>query len=95
MFQVEMVNMMPIASLLAGARSLVSECRSIGAATVPPAQSLCAGRRFVGIGPEPRGVPVEVNEKLVVADIVPSANGKPAAQGQVIAVRMPDTMKPA
>jgi acyl-coenzyme A thioesterase PaaI-like protein len=47
-----------------------------------------------GVELELRGVAVEVKEKKVVVDITVSANGKLTAKGQVIAVRMPDTMKP-
>lgn len=48
----------------------------------------------LGVELELRGVPVEVKEKKVVVDITLSANGKVTAKGQVIAVKMPDTMKP-
>ncbi|NWG31947.1 MAG: PaaI family thioesterase [Rhodocyclaceae bacterium] len=49
----------------------------------------------LGVTLELRGVPVEVKEKKVVVDITVSANGKITAKGQVIAVRMPESMKPA
>lgn len=49
----------------------------------------------LGVELELRGVPVEVKDKKVVVDITVSANGKLTAKGQVIAVRMPDAMKPA
>lgn len=48
----------------------------------------------LGVELELRGVPVEVKEKKVVVDITVSANGKVTAKGQVIAVRMPESMKP-
>lgn len=48
----------------------------------------------LGVELELRGVPVEVKEKKVVVDITVSANGKITAKGQVIAVRMPDSMTP-
>ncbi len=47
-----------------------------------------------GVELELRGVAVEVKEKKVVVDITLSANGKLCAKGQVIAVRMPETMAP-
>jgi acyl-coenzyme A thioesterase PaaI-like protein len=47
-----------------------------------------------GVELELRGVPVEVKERKVVVDITVSANGKPCAKGQVIAVKMPDSMAP-
>lgn len=47
-----------------------------------------------GVTLELRGVPVEVKERKVVVDITVSANGKPCAKGQVIAVRMPESMAP-
>jgi acyl-coenzyme A thioesterase PaaI-like protein len=43
---------------------------------------------------ELRGVPVEVKEKKVVVDITVAANGQVTAKGQVIAVRMPESMAP-
>jgi len=49
----------------------------------------------LGVELELHGVPVEVKEKKVVVDITVSAQGKVTAKGQVIAVRMPDSMKPA
>jgi len=48
----------------------------------------------LGVELELRGKPVEVKEKKVVVDITVSANGKVTAKGQVIAVRMPDSMAP-
>lgn len=48
----------------------------------------------LGVELELRGKPVEVKEKKVVVDITVSANGKVTAKGQVIAVRMPESMKP-
>jgi len=48
----------------------------------------------LGVELELRGVPVEVKEKKVVVDITVSADGKITAKGQVIAVRMPDSMTP-
>ncbi len=48
----------------------------------------------LGVELELRGVPVEVKEKKVVVDITLSANGKLTARGQVIAVRMPESMTP-
>lgn len=48
----------------------------------------------MGVELELRGVPVEVKEKKVVVDITVSANGKVTAKGQVIAVRMPESMAP-
>jgi len=47
-----------------------------------------------GVELELRGVPVEVKEKKVVVDISVSAAGKVTARGQVIAVRMPESMTP-
>ena len=47
-----------------------------------------------GVELELRGTVVEVKEKKVVVDISVTANGKLCAKGQVIAVRMPDSMTP-
>jgi len=47
-----------------------------------------------GVELELRGVAVEVKEKKVVVDIAVSANSKVTAKGQVIAVRMPESMTP-
>ena len=47
-----------------------------------------------GVALELRGAAVEVKEKKVVVDISVTANGKLCAKGQVIAVRMPDSMTP-
>ena len=47
-----------------------------------------------GVELELRGVAVEVKEKKVVVDITVTALGKLCAKGQVIAVRMPDSMTP-
>ncbi|WP_126443818.1 PaaI family thioesterase [Sulfuricystis multivorans] len=48
----------------------------------------------LGVELKLRGVPVEVKEKKIVVDIEVFANGKLTAKGQVIAVRMPETMTP-
>lgn len=48
----------------------------------------------LGVELELRGKPVEVKDKKVVVDITVSANGKITAKGQVIAVRMPESMTP-
>ncbi|MEW5782674.1 MAG: PaaI family thioesterase [Pseudomonadota bacterium] len=48
----------------------------------------------LGVELELRGVPVEVKEKKVVVDITVAANGRVTAKGQVIAVRMPESMAP-
>lgn len=48
----------------------------------------------LGVELELRGVPVEMKEKKVVVDITVSANGRVTAKGQVVAVRMPETMAP-
>ncbi len=48
----------------------------------------------LGVELELRGKPVEVKEKKVVVDITVSANGRVTAKGQVIAVRMPESMTP-
>jgi acyl-CoA thioesterase FadM len=48
----------------------------------------------LGVELELRGTPVEVKGKKVVVDITVSANGKVTAKGQVIAVRMPESMAP-
>lgn len=48
----------------------------------------------LGVELELRGVPVEVKEKKVVVDITVSASGKITAKGQVVAVRMPESMAP-
>lgn len=49
----------------------------------------------LGVELELRGTPVEVKEKKVVVDITVTAAGKVTAKGQVIAVRMPETMQPS
>jgi acyl-coenzyme A thioesterase PaaI-like protein len=49
----------------------------------------------LGVELELRGEAVEVKEKKVVVDITLSANGKLTAKGQVIAVKMPESMAPA
>ena len=41
---------------------------------------------------EIRGTIKELNEKKVVVSVTLSAEGKPCARGQVVAVRMPETM---
>lgn len=48
----------------------------------------------LGVTLELRGVPVEIKEKKVVVEITVSANGKVCAKGQVIAVKMPESMAP-
>jgi acyl-coenzyme A thioesterase PaaI-like protein len=48
----------------------------------------------LGVELELRGTPVEVKEKKVVVDITVAANGQITARGQVIAVRMPESMAP-
>lgn len=48
----------------------------------------------LGVELELRGKPVEVKEKKVVVDITVSASGQVTAKGQVIAVRMPESMTP-
>lgn len=48
----------------------------------------------LGVELELRGKLVEVKEKKVVVDITVSANGQITAKGQVIAVRMPESMAP-
>lgn len=48
----------------------------------------------LGVELELRGTVVEIKERKVTVDIVLSAGGKPCARGQVIAVRMPDSMMP-
>lgn len=48
----------------------------------------------LGVELELRGTVVEVKERKVTVDIVLSARGKPCARGQVIAVKMPDSMLP-
>ena len=48
----------------------------------------------LGVELELRGKPIEVKEKKVIVDITVSANGQVTAKGQVIAVRMPESMKP-
>jgi acyl-coenzyme A thioesterase PaaI-like protein len=49
----------------------------------------------LGVELELRGIPAEVKEKKVVVDITVTAAGKVTAKGQVIAVRMPETMQPS
>ena len=48
----------------------------------------------LGVELELRGTVAEIKEKKVVVDITVSANGKLCAKGQVIAVRMPESMAP-
>jgi acyl-coenzyme A thioesterase PaaI-like protein len=47
-----------------------------------------------GVTLELRGRAVEIKEKKVVVDITVTADGKLCARGQVIAVRMPESMAP-
>lgn len=47
-----------------------------------------------GVELELRGNAVEIKEKKVVVEVTVSANGQVTARGQVIAVRMPDSMAP-
>ena len=47
-----------------------------------------------GVTLELRGRAVEIKEKKVVVDITVTADGKLCAKGQVIAVRMPESMSP-
>ncbi|MDP2195148.1 MAG: hotdog domain-containing protein, partial [Rhodocyclaceae bacterium] len=48
----------------------------------------------LGVELELRGTVVEIKEKKVVVDITVTAQGKLCAKGQVIAVRMPESMAP-
>ena len=48
----------------------------------------------LGVELELRGTVVEIKEKKVVVDITVAAHGKVCAKGQVIAVRMPESMAP-
>jgi acyl-coenzyme A thioesterase PaaI-like protein len=47
-----------------------------------------------GVTLELRGRAVEIKEKKVVVDITVTADGKVCARGQVVAVRMPESMAP-
>ena len=47
-----------------------------------------------GVTLELRGRAIEIKEKKVVVDITVTADGKLCARGQVIAVRMPESMAP-
>ncbi len=69
--------------------------------SVPPLRFVTGSLKVDFLAPTPqgvelelRGVAVEVKEKKVVVDVTVTANGKVTAQGQVIAVRMPDSMVP-
>ncbi len=48
------------------------------------------------LGPELelRARPVEISDRKVIVQVTLSAGGAPTARGEVVAVRMPDTMKP-
>ena len=48
----------------------------------------------LGVELELRGTVVEIKEKKVIVDITVTAHGKLCAKGQVIAVRMPESMAP-
>lgn len=69
--------------------------------SLPALRFVTAALRVDFLAPTPlggelelRGVPVEVKEKKVVVDITVLANGQVTAKGQVIAVRMPESMAP-
>jgi acyl-coenzyme A thioesterase PaaI-like protein len=48
----------------------------------------------LGVELELRGVPVEVKERKVLVEVTLSANGVVCAKGQVVAVRIPESMIP-
>lgn len=83
----------------AAAAAYRAEGRDMG--TAPALRFVTAALKVDYLAPTPlgvelelRGTPVEVRERKVVVDIVLSAAGKACAKGQVIAVRMPDSMLP-
>jgi len=83
----------------AAAAAYRTEGRDMG--TMPALRFVTASLKVDYLAPTPlgvelelRGTPVEVRERKVVVDIVLSANGKACAKGQVIAVRMPESMLP-
>lgn len=83
----------------AAAAAYRAEGRDMG--TTPALRFVTAALKVDYLAPTPlgvelelRGTPVEVKERKVVVEIVLSAAGKACAKGQVIAVRMPDSMLP-
>ena len=81
----------------AAAAAYRTEGRDMG--TMPALRFVTASLKVDYVAPTPlgvelelRGMPVEVKERKVVVDIVLSASGKACAKGQVIAVRMPESM---
>ena len=69
--------------------------------TEPALRFVTASLKVDFLAPTPLGVPLElrgsakeIGPKKVVVDIRVSAEGKLCAKGQVIAVKMPDTMMP-
>lgn len=70
--------------------------------TSPPPRFVTAALKVEYLRPTPLGVPLEIRGKVeeikgrkVVVNATVIANGQPCARGQVIAVQMPETMRPA
>ena len=84
----------------AAAAAYRAERREMG--TAPALRFVTASLKVDYLAPTPlgvelelRGTPVEVKDRKVVVDIMLSAGGKTCARGQVIAVKMPESMVPA
>ncbi len=85
------------------------DCHAMATAAAAVSQGASVSQRFVtgllkvdyrrptplGVELELRARPREIHEKKVLVDVRLLANGEECARGQVIAVRMPETMKPA
>lgn len=70
--------------------------------TSPPPRFVTAALKVEYLRPTPLGVLLEIRGKVeeikgrkVVVNATVIANGQPCARGQVIAVQMPETMRPA
>ncbi len=84
----------------AAAAAYKAEGREMG--TQPTLRFVTANLNVDFLAPTPMGVTlvargkiVELKEKKVVVEITVSANDAVCAKGKVVAVKMPDTMKPA
>ncbi|MDQ5908800.1 MAG: hypothetical protein QG599_893 [Pseudomonadota bacterium] len=70
--------------------------------TLPPLRFVTAALQVEYLRPTPLGVPLEIRGQVqeikgrkVVVSATVSANGEICARGQVVAVQMPEHMKPA
>ena len=83
----------------AAAAAYQAEGREMG--TEPPVRFVTASLHVEYIRPTPLGVPLEVRGKIkevkgrkVVVSATVSAGGEICAKGEVVAVKMPENMKP-